>query len=169
MGILNGLFGKKNNSNVRLITAVKKLDRGEDGVFARIQNDLGTYIAEVGETEDNLRKMAYAYARRASAAGLYLQGVWGREDYAYAFTMFKKFQLVTQQSINFQNEAAHQAAELLKSYNTRLSLNLISHMIGVVESGDLLNQNMVFTDDFVLDLMEKTIANVATQQTKPTR
>ena len=154
MGIFNSLLGKKKADNVRLITLVKKTDDSEHGVFVKIQNDIGAYIAEAGESENNLRKMAYAYARRASAAGLYLQGIWERKDYAYSFTMFKNFQQVTEQTTEFQNEAAQQAAELLKSYDSRLTLELISLMITMVESGDVPSPDMVVTDDFVFDILE---------------
>jgi len=160
MGIFNNLLGNKKDDSVKLVTVVKKIDNGEHGVFAKIQNDLGSYIAEVGENEKNLRKMAYAYARRASAAGLYLQGIWERKDYAYTFTMFKKFQQVTEQSVEFQNEAAQQSAELLESYDPRLTRELISIMIAIVESGDVPSPDMVVPDDFVFDVMENMMTNL---------
>lgn len=167
MGILKKLFGGRGDGNIRLVSVVKKLDCGDDGIFARIQNDLGSYIAEVGEKEDALRQMAYAYARRVSGAGLFLQGIWSREDYAYIFTMFSKFQQTTQQSkniesgsqqcINFQNEAAKQAAELLQSYNSRFTFDFIGTVLSLVEVRNVPNPDPYVPDEFVIDLIEKII------------
>jgi len=160
MGIFRNLFDNKNDDSARLITTVKKIDNGEDGLFAKIQNDLGSYIAEFGENENNLRKMAYAYARRAAAAGLYLQGIWGRKEYAYTFTMFKKFQQATGNTKEFQNEAGQQAAELLESYDSRLTHELISFMMLTVESGNVPSPEILFPANSVICIMERELSNL---------
>ena len=160
MGIFRNLLGDKKDDSVRLTEVVKKIDNGEHGVFARIQNDLGSYIAEVGEDERNLRKMAYAYARRASAAGLYLQGIWERKEYAYSFTIFKKFQQVTEQTKEFQNEAAQQSAELLESYDPRLTHEFIAMMVSLVESGDVPSPEIFVPDDFVFEIIEGVMSSL---------
>lgn len=149
---------------IELISAVKKLDSGNDGLFASIQNDLATYVEEVGENEDALRLMAYGYARRVAAAGLFLQGIWGRSEHAHNFEMFKGLQDITQnrmgiesgsqEGIDFQNKAAKQAADLLESYDPRLTFQLIGLMLSVVESGNVPEQEVAVPDEFVFALLE---------------
>lgn len=167
MSFFNKLADSRNNGDIELVSVVKKLDRGDDGVFARIQNDLAAYIEEAGESEDSLRLMAYAYARRAAGAGLFLQNIWGRDEYTHTFKMFNGLQSITQQRKNivsgtqqgiaFQNKAAKQAIELLKSYNPRLTHELVYCMVSVVETGDVPNLGMVVSDDFVLGMTEEIL------------
>lgn len=121
------------NENLKLIDVVKKTNDLDEGVFANINNDLNESIKQ---EHDIMILMSYGYARRTVAAGLYLQGVFNRENYKQASDIFKSLQIRTGQSVEFQNEAASQALELLQSYDNRLDKDLIS----TVTSGVELNQ-----------------------------
>jgi len=138
------------NKSLSLIDVVKKINDLPEGIFANINNDLNESIKQ---DHDIMILMAYGYARRAVAAGLYLQGVFNRENYKQASDIFKSLQIRTGQSVEFQNEAASQAFELLLSYDHRLDKDLISTITSMVE----LNQVKSFYCDYeeVLNFIEK--------------
>lgn len=142
------------NNNLRLIDVVKKRNNLDDGIFANINNDLNESI-----TQDHnvMILMAYGYARRTAAAGLYLQGVFNRENYMQASNIFRSLQLQTGQSVEFQEEAASQAAELLLSYSTRLTRNIINKITMVAELNQVQSAyegNIYFDFEKVLDFFE---------------
>jgi hypothetical protein len=140
MGFLDDLFleekqGKE--SEKRLLDCVEKVDviqNPNSGVFANMMNDLGTYIDRVGPDEDKLRMMAYAYARRNAAAGLCAQGAWGQQEMDYQQNMFVSLQQTTGHTVEFQKQAAHQAFELMQSYDQRLSRALMSYIVTLMLS-----------------------------------
>ena len=109
MGFLDSLFTSETNDTFKtekkLVDCVDKVEDSEYGLFVNIMNDLGSYIDKVGEDEDKLRMMAYAYARRFAAAGLCAQGAWDREAFDYTYNLFKSFQINTGQSVEFQKNA----------------------------------------------------------------
>ena len=159
MGLINKIFGEKKEPEARLVTLVEKIDE-HDSVFGRIQNDLALYIESVGENEDGLRKMAYAYARRTSAAGLYLQGIWNKEEYDYSSSMFKKFQMVTGHTTEFQMQANQQALELYESYDRRLTHELTSAIIISAETGHQWPIETYIEDHVLLKIMEETVSKM---------
>lgn len=117
---------------MRLIHIVKKSNNLIEGTFANINNDLNESI---DLSLPPLIVMAYAYARRTAAAGLFLQGVFSLENYLHASNMFKRYQLLTGQSYEFQEEAAAQADELLQSYDERLDRTTNTLITTLVERG----------------------------------
>ena len=121
------------NNQQKLVSMVQKINNTRDGVFGNINNDLNDFSATYEYENNILMKMAYAYARRSVAAGLFLQGVFSREDYQQASTIFKILQRQTGQSVEFQQEASNQALELLFSYSSRLTNTMISNIVTVVE------------------------------------
>lgn len=142
------------NDEIRLVDVVQKTNNLDDGVFANINNDLNESI-----TQDNdvMILMAYGYARRTAAAGLYLQGVFNRENYMQASKIFKSLQLQTGQSVEFQEEAASQSIELLSSYSLRLTKTMINKITSVVELDQVecaYENNLYFNFDKVLDFFE---------------
>lgn len=153
-------FGKYSVS-IGLIDVVNKQDNHEWGLFANITNDLGEYAKEYGELDlesNSIRFMAYAYARRTAAAGLYLQGYWNREYYNHASQFFKSTQLTTGYSKEFQEKAAEESIELLLTYSLRLSKNMISKITSAVELNKVVPayENKIHYDfDRVLDLFEE--------------
>ncbi len=164
MGLLDNLFSLKENiqdtkstDNIKLVNAVQKIDKAEGGVFVNIYNDLGTYIENAGIHENDLRKMAYAYARRAAAAGLCAQGIWGEQEYSYSLTLFQSMQQLTGQSIAFQEEAYVQAIELIQSYDSRLNKELISGIVSMIGNDASLAQKngMFFSVDELLNMFNK--------------
>lgn len=118
------------NENLRLTDVVKRVSDLEEGIFANINNDLNESITM---EYDIMILMAYGYARRTVAAGLYLQGVFNRTYYDQASNIFKSLQLKTGQSVEFQESAAAQANELLLSYSSRLTKSMINTITSVVE------------------------------------
>lgn len=136
MGFLDSLFSSeaKSSNEKRLVDCVKKIDDSDIGVFANVMNDLGSYVDKVGNNDTNIRKMAYAYARRIAAAGLCAQGVWGQEEYDYTLTLFHSFQQTTEHSVEFQEKAAAQAAEYIQSYDSRLNKKLLMSLVVVASS-----------------------------------
>lgn len=127
MGLLSSILGNKKD-NVRLVSVVEKIENLPYGEFANMSNDLGYYVEKVQGKDDPLRIMAYAYARRMATACLYFQGMVEKDAYDHVLQVFKGFQLTTGQTVEFQEEAAAQAFELIQSYTTVLdkkSLSLI--------------------------------------------
>lgn len=122
------------NENLKLIDVVKKTNDLDEGIFANINNDLNESIKQ---DHDIMILMAYGYARRTVAAGLYLQGVFNIENYKQASDIFKSLQIKTGQSVEFQEEAASQALELLQSYDSRLTKIFISTIIKAVEQNEV--------------------------------
>lgn len=121
------------NNQQKFVDILQKINNTRDGTFGNINNDLNDFSL-TSEFENNiLMKMAYAYARRSVAAGLFLQGVFSRQDYQRASTIFKILQRETGQSVEFQKEASNQASELLFSYSSRLDNTMISKIVTVVE------------------------------------
>lgn len=163
MGMLDNLFTVKatiNENDQRLIDLVEKIDT-TDSVFANIMNDLGSYIDKVGEDEDKLRMMAYAYARRFAAAGLCAQGAWDRDAFDYTYNLFKSFQMNTGQSVEFQKKAAAQAMELIKSYDSRMDEEIHSALVNVFICDSVKipkEQGVFFSVDQVVDQF-KSIKN----------
>jgi len=142
------------NDERRLIDIVQQTNNLDDGVFANINNDLNESI-----TQDNdvMILMAYGYTRRTVAAGLYLQGVFNRENYMQASKIFKSLQLQTGQTVEFQEEAASQSIELLLSYSSRLTKTMINKITSVVELDQVecaYENNMYFDFDKVLGFFE---------------
>lgn len=136
MGLLNDLF--KSNSQAmdtntkKLVDCVTKVDDGTHGVFVSIMNDLENYTNSVEDNDSNARKMAYAYARRISAAGLCAQGIWGKDEYDYIMNIFLSYQISTEQSVEFQEEAGEQAFELVQSYDSRLVKDLLVALMEII-------------------------------------
>ncbi|MGN1356405.1 MAG: hypothetical protein ACI4VX_01800 [Succinivibrionaceae bacterium] len=112
---------------MRLIDVVVKKSNLECGTFGNISDDLG-FI-------ENLRfqpariQMAYGYARRAVAAGLYFQGVFTLENFQHVCMVFQGLQVQTGHTVEFQEEACAQATELLLDYDPRLTKLLMSLMV----------------------------------------
>jgi hypothetical protein len=118
------------NESLRLIDVVRKTNDLDEGIFGNINNDLNDSIKQ---DSDIMILMAYGYTRRAVAAGLYLQGIFCRENYDQASNIFKSLQLRTGQSVEFQEEAASQGYELLLSYDPRLTKTFIGKITSIVE------------------------------------
>lgn len=143
------------NNKIRLVDVVKKSNNLPDGVFANINNDLNESIKE---DHNIMILMAYGYARRTVAAGLYLQGIFSRENYMQASIIFKNLQLKTGQSVEFQENAAEQADELLLSYSPKLTGDMISLITSVVELNQVesaYEHNIYYDFEKVLDFFKQ--------------
>lgn len=144
------------NEKVRLIDVVKKNNNLPEGIFSNINNDLNDSITA---DHDIMILMAYGYARRVAAAAIYLQGTFNREHYNQASTVFKSLQFRTGQSIEFQEEAAKQAEELLTSYNSRIDKEFMAMVTNLVETNQVISayeQNLFFSDEQILEMFSPT-------------
>lgn len=103
---------------MQLIDVVSKKADLSCGLFGNISDDLG-YIQNLDQLSPMI-KMSYAYARRAVAAGLFLQGVFDYDQFLYVNRIFKQMQVLTDHTVEFQDEAYMHAIELLKTYDKRL-------------------------------------------------
>lgn len=132
MGLFSSFFSKKT-----LLQSVKKINKSLHGAFNDAMNDLASYIEGAGDNEDPMRLMAYAYARRHLALGLYLQCIFNKQDYEYQLLVFKGFQLKTGHSKQFQIDAHEQALKFIASYDSRLTREFLVAM-------SLFNENHSF-------------------------
>jgi hypothetical protein len=94
------------------------------------------YIEDL-ENQPPMIKMAYAYARRTVAAGLFYQGWFHYDAFRHVCTVFYGLQLTTGQSVQFQEDAAKQAEELLLSYDRRFN----NRFIKLLNTMAISNQN----------------------------
>lgn len=158
MNFLDSLFTSetKSSNEKKLIDCVEKIDDSNFGVFTNIMNDLGSYVDKVGNNDTNMRKMGYAYARKMAAAGLCAQGIWGQEEFDYTCTLFKSFQLSTEHTVEFQENAAAQAIELIKSYDPRLTKELQVAITSVMmqDASIAKNYGKIFTVDEIIEIFK---------------
>lgn len=144
------------NKKLRLIDVVKKNNNLPEGIFSNINNDLNDSITM---DHDIMILMAYGYARRTVAAGLFLQGIFNRENYEQASNIFKSLQLKTGQSVEFQEEASIQASELLFSYDKRIDKDFIAKTTGIVELNQAMSayeNNVFYSDEQILEMFSPT-------------
>ena len=131
----------------RLIDLVKKIENS-GRPFVDINNDLGYFVEDYyskGKTYDDIEPtiyMAYAYARRAAAAGMLLQGIVKQKDYDRVFMIFQEIQNKVDKSttregtFKFQTKASDQGLELINSYTNLFNKNTISIIVNVAQRGN---------------------------------
>lgn len=154
-------YGNNNKSvqDDRLIHYVNKTHNLQCGIFGNISDDLGDVIKR--NDLSPMVRMAYAYARRAVAAGLLYQGVFSLNDFRHVNDVFKSFQITTGHTVEFQESAFDQAAELTSTYDKRLDRKLLSLL--VIGALDLSENSMEprylpgapFSYDYVIDYFVK--------------
>lgn len=124
------LHGDRDTNGLRLIDFIKRGNDISDVNFTNIYKDLSEQVPVNGPPS---LLMAHAYAMRTVAAGLFLQGIFDRDTYDNVSGMFKGMQLHTGKSVDFQESAAKEAYELLASYDSRLTKEVIIAMTSMVE------------------------------------
>ena len=133
----------------RLVDVVEKIENSGYGAFCDINNDLGLFIGKNFEGIDPMLHMSYAYARRAAAAGMVLQGIAKQIDYDYVYKIFLAVQYsadtstTREQTVEFQNKATEQSVELINSYTSLFDNEAITFIVGVVQNG---NANSYFNN-----------------------
>lgn len=118
----------------RLIDLVKQQDTSAHGGFVRLNNDLSHFVDDYKE-KDPLIMMAYAYARRIAAAGMFFQGIAGKDLFDYVYDIFKKWQIATGVSVDFQEQAGAQGMELALKYLPEMDRDSIRLMTGLAAQG----------------------------------
>ncbi len=121
----------------RLISVVPKNNQDTAGAFFSMHVDLGYYIDNLDKGENDLLRMAYAYARRYATAGLFAQGIIDKVEYAHMLKIFKILQQTTGHSKEFQIDANEQAVEFVLSYSPLITSELIHFFVNGVENNDI--------------------------------
>lgn len=132
----NWLLGIDNTklALLELIDLVEQRDKSPHGGFVRLNNDLSFFIDDYKEKEPVII-MAYAYARRAAVAGMFFQGLVGKDLFDYVFDIFKKYQLTTGTSVDFQEQAGAQGMDLVLRYAPEMNLHNLRLMTGLAAQG----------------------------------
>ncbi len=131
------VFDLSNENETRFVSVVEKKDHSTYGALFSMHEDLGNYIDNIDTGKNELHRMAYAYARRYAAAGLFAQGIVDNDEYAQTLKVFKAMQQTTGHTKEFQIEANEQAIEYVLSYSSELTLDLISFFVESVENGGM--------------------------------
>ena len=125
----------ENDEIIKLEELIDKKYNLMEGVLGNISNDLNDGMAKLeislddANDEEKLIKMSYAYARRTAAAGLFLQGVFSRQDFQHAQQFFQAIQIQTIHTVDFQEDAADIATKFLLSYDSRLTKKLSTNLV----------------------------------------
>lgn len=142
----------------RLVDVVVRSNNLAEGTFGNISNDLGDSIENYTTP---MLQMAYAYARRSAAAGLFLQGIFSRNMFDHVQQVFQAFQLNTGHTAAFQEKAAAQANELLQSYDPRLTKDVVGFMTSMVvhnQTPEQYNGKYYLPYETVIKNLEKVIS-----------
>ena len=142
----------------RLINYVSKTHNNAYGIFAEISDDLGDLkIPEVPP----MIQMAYAYARRAAAAGLYYQNIFTNEQFMYVQSIFKAYQFSTGHTVEFQEAACAQSQEFLQSYDRRLTKQASGLLVAAaLAAGNVMPQGLPINSvDWVFAMVKKSLSN----------
>ena len=126
---------KKLDNSIKLSDVVEKVTETEF-VFWNINDDLATAADTIMQSTP-LVKMAYGYARRVAAAGLYIQGLADKGAYSHALAMFKALQLQTGHTVDFQELAAAQSEEYMQTYQFLITKPLVSTMISIAQEFEI--------------------------------
>lgn len=147
-----------NSFSNQLVDVVIRSNNLDVGTFGNISNDLGDSIENYTTP---MLKMAYAYARRSAAAGLFLQGIFAKNMFEHVQQVFQAFQLDTGHTVEFQEKAAAQANELMQSYDPRLTKDVVDFMTSMVvhnQTPEQYNGKYYLPYETVLKNLEKAIS-----------
>ena len=140
-----------------LVDLVEKIEDNGCGAFFDINNDLGRFIEKNPDCSKML-KMSYGYARRTAVAGMVLQGIMKQADYDYVYKIFTAIQQATVHTVEFQEEAAKQAYELIASYTSLFNKEALMMIGSVVHQGNPLTPPEGETLD--IEMLAKIITNI---------
>ncbi|WP_445772059.1 hypothetical protein [Rheinheimera sp.] len=129
-------FRKKPLKKDALINFVKR-EHDTGFIFININNDLGNAVENGADTWPPLMLMAYAYARRAAVAALYIQGVVEEELYDHVKTFFKGMQIKTGHTVEFQENAFDAAIDYMKIYSPVITKLSIRKIIQIAEEYEI--------------------------------
>ncbi|NVE89261.1 hypothetical protein [Vreelandella titanicae] len=121
-------FRKQKNAKKLLEIVIKKNNTGF--IFIDITNDLGESVETIMKGSKRAI-MAYGYARRAAAAALYIQGIITQKEFEYVFSIFKSLQIQTEHTVEFQEQAAEDAAIYMQTYNIMINKHVVSKIINI--------------------------------------
>jgi hypothetical protein len=110
-------------------------------VFWDINDDMGK-AANAIMASTPLVLMSYGYARRASMAALFVQGLVGADHYAHAVSMFKALQVQTGTGVDFQEHAARQSEAFMQSYSHQATGLVIKKIVAISQSYEVTGERM---------------------------
>ena len=120
--------------NEKLPFEVKKIYHEKEGKFVNLMNDLSAckYANTIAKPDEYVYWMAYAYARRTAAAGLFLQDILNKEQFCYQYTIWTNVAIKTDPGVDFQEEAARISDEIVLTYDKRFNKDFIKYINSVV-------------------------------------
>lgn len=130
------MFFKKKERKQEFLSDFVKKKTASEYVFLNINNDLGHAVAHGVSDWPPLMLMAYAYARRAAVAALFIQGVATEESYEHVKAFFKSIQMRTDATVAFQEKAFDVAMEYMKTYNQAITKIFIIKMTHIADEYD---------------------------------
>jgi len=152
----------------KLVNVVEKKYNQPEGILANINNDLNAFFTESllnsEDYEDKLLVMAYGYARRFAAAGLFLQGVFNKEAYNQAKLVFQGLQVKTGHTMKFQEDAFSQALEYIKSYDSRINRKFASLIVMAAENEEVISiygTGQQITFERLFEIFSKSNKNIS--------
>ena len=145
----------KVKNKVKLLNVVKKQNK-TGYIFVDIINDLGESVESI-MASSNLIQMTYAYARRAAAMALYLQGLIDKDGYDHNLSFFKAIQLNTEHSVDFQEQAFTDAIEYMQTYHPIITRMLVRQMAMIAQNFEVPDEEL--NDKELISIIMETYTN----------
>lgn len=109
----------------KIVNLVDKKNDSDFGLFHDMNADLSEMISKSSnQTPETI--MPYFYARRFAVAGMYMQGIVGKQDFEYvdklqySYTCQIGEKMTKQEQINFQEQSLAEALDLINIYSEKL-------------------------------------------------
>lgn len=130
-------FKRKKQSNTRTLSNLVEKTNDTGYVFVDINNDIGSAIESGVDDWPPLLFMAYAYARRAAVAALYIQGIVKKDIYEHVKSIFKGIQYQTDHTVDFQEKAFAESVKFMSGYNQALTSFIIKKIVHIAEEYEI--------------------------------
>jgi len=123
-------------------------------IFDEMNADLGAAVKAI-KNDSKEMWMAYAYARSMSAAALYIQGYYSKEDWEYVDSIWRSIGLETDPGVEFQERAFSEAIKFMQTYHHICTSLFAKNVVKIARNCIIPPQNMSDADliRFVLDFM----------------
>lgn len=142
------VFFRKNPSKTEVLSNFTERKNDTGYIFININNDLGDAVKNGADDWPPLMLMAYAYARRAAVAALYIQGIVKDELYDHVKAVFKGMQVKTGHTVEFQEKAFDAAIDYMKGYSPAITKLAIRKIIQIAEEYEAPTEQLSDADLF---------------------
>ncbi len=103
--------------------------------FYDIYIDLENYISQIDDSENNhILHMSAMYAIKISASALFLQGLFGSEEYQQIDENFKFMQSITEMETEMMLKSLDMAFEFIKTYNDSIDKELMLKLMSIMDN-----------------------------------